>query len=522
MRFNFLYITIPLGIILLLVGSLWRPEETVVTHRARDEPPRQALALSPQNQVSLVPATHPAVILPSRWEIPHPTDSGDLPQLLEPYQLPWPSVEKYSAWMRWCVGIAVINTTGSRRIGALFASRLGSVFHRLGADRPWTRHRPGANFTWLETDLDPLKNYTVHMLIPVGCVPSPDSKVAIIGTRFVGFVIDSANATNRASPRPFWDQTTKNGTTIYAPNKHKLPNMPLVEFVGDSTTAALLPPYGFKASDPTFVERKLGKNLTVELFKKYPGILLKNTSMVDGIPGVFGGYAMVACQRARCVPSHVAKSGIELLDYPDVDDSKTPRPLPPGMEYTYFRSHFQNWNLPRVAPPFPFEKQKDYQPDAIVINLGTNDAGHGKMWGEAGLIRFQDGLVRLVRKMRETYGPNPRIVLLVPFGKQMICLPASEVEKMGAVPRPVCKGVKVPQFRGGLIYPPKVLQNVARQLKDPRVYVLDTTGWLTADNAEEVLLDGLHLTYQGGRILGERVGEFLISIGVQGTNGTEV
>ncbi|KOU68061.1 aromatic ring-opening dioxygenase LigA [Streptomyces sp. MMG1533] len=105
-----------------------------------------------------------------------------------------------------------------------------------------------------------------------------------------------------------------------------------------------------------------------------------------------------------------------------------------------------------------------YRADAVVINLGTNDVGHG-----VSSTQFQAAYTSLLRKVRAAY-PQAWIFALETF-----------------------RGRYVPQTQAAV--------GAAVQGGDSRVSFVDTTGWLGSGD----LTDSVHPNDQGHRVIADRL-----------------
>jgi lysophospholipase L1-like esterase len=127
-----------------------------------------------------------------------------------------------------------------------------------------------------------------------------------------------------------------------------------------------------------------------------------------------------------------------------------------GLEQQFARL---NPNAP--TPDWDFAR---YQADAVVINLGTNDVGHG-----VSSTQFQSAYTSLLRKVRAAY-PRAWIFALETF-----------------------RGRYVPQTEAAV--------KAAVDDGDSRVSFVDTTGWLGSGD----LTDSVHPNDQGHRVIADRL-----------------
>jgi lysophospholipase L1-like esterase len=122
---------------------------------------------------------------------------------------------------------------------------------------------------------------------------------------------------------------------------------------------------------------------------------------------------------------------------------------------------FTKLNPNAATPDWDFSR---YQANAVVINLGTNDVGHG-----VSSAQFQAGYTSLLRKVRAVY-PQAWIFALETF-----------------------RGRYVPQTQAAV--------KAAVDGGDPRVSFVDTTGWLGSGD----LTDSVHPNDQGHRVIADRL-----------------
>ncbi|GGX00683.1 GDSL-type esterase/lipase family protein [Streptomyces lomondensis] len=122
---------------------------------------------------------------------------------------------------------------------------------------------------------------------------------------------------------------------------------------------------------------------------------------------------------------------------------------------------FTKLNPNAATPDWNFSR---YRADAVVINLGTNDVGHG-----VSSTQFQSAYSSLLRKVRAAY-PQAWIFALETFRGRYV--PQTEAAVRAAV-------------AGG----------------DARVSFVDTTGWLGSDD----LTDSVHPNDRGHRVIADRL-----------------
>ncbi len=142
--------------------------------------------------------------------------------------------------------------------------------------------------------------------------------------------------------------------------------------------------------------------------------------------------------------------------------------LPPrGMSEQYFKLqplHEED------SPDWNFEGR---QPDAVVINIGTND-GRARIDGET----FTRTYVRFLERLREVH-PDAELVVVRPLNGYM------NVETQKAAELRLAAG-------------------------DKKLHVIDTNGWLSETDGD--YSDGLHPSVKGNEKMADRLSEALIDI----------
>jgi len=129
-----------------------------------------------------------------------------------------------------------------------------------------------------------------------------------------------------------------------------------------------------------------------------------------------------------------------------------------------------NGGVPPALHSFPFVYSgapidKGRLPDAVVINMGTNDGQ--RVSGEV----FAPLYKAYLETIRQTY-PSAQIFCLRPFNGAHAA----------------------------------VVKDVVRELRDPRITYIDTTGWI---DPEKHTTDKVHLNLEGNRIAAEKVAAIL-------------
>jgi lysophospholipase L1-like esterase len=132
-----------------------------------------------------------------------------------------------------------------------------------------------------------------------------------------------------------------------------------------------------------------------------------------------------------------------------------------------------NGGVPPALHSFPFVYSgapidKSRLPDAVVINMGTNDGQ--RVSGEV----FSPLYRAYLEAIRKTY-PSAQILCLRPFN--------------GAHAR--------------------VIESVVRELQDPKIRYVDTTGWI---EPEKHTTDKVHLNLEGNRVAAENVAAILKTV----------
>lgn len=156
-----------------------------------------------------------------------------------------------------------------------------------------------------------------------------------------------------------------------------------------------------------------------------------------------------------------------------------------GLSWAYFRTWFPVSNADRKINPPPvwdFPAQ-GFIPKAVIINLGINDRARAFMRPPE---FFQDQFIRqyvaMVKRIRRVYGPFPKIVVLMPFGRR---LNNQWIE----------------------VFPEIVYQKIAEGAQDPGLVVFNTTGWINNGNHNTYIHDRVHpnaagMVYLGGKVAG--------------------
>ncbi|QFZ24285.1 endoglucanase [Saccharothrix syringae] len=162
-------------------------------------------------------------------------------------------------------------------------------------------------------------------------------------------------------------------------------------------------------------------------------------------------YGWLAGERLGAAHTQIAVGGACLVPAADGCIGMSDRFLRTGLQ-----DNAANWDFSR------------YRADAVVINLGTNDVGHGVTGAQ-----FQSAYVTLIRRAREKY-PNATILALQTFRKRFIA------ETQAAV----------------------------RAVNDPKVSFVDTTGWIV--EATDTT-DNVHPNDQGHRKIADRLAPLLSS-----------
>jgi hypothetical protein len=232
-----------------------------------------------------------------------------------------------------------------------------------------------------------------------------------------------------------------------------------------------------------------------------------------------------------------------------------------GLEYSYFREWFARARQPRRENNpglFDFSSQVGYKPHVIVINLGSNDRTKAKP------EIFAETMIELIDGMREVHGPDTKIVVMVPHGFVRLYMPPEPIKRTNITTRATTSSTTRHQSPRSLSrsgsrtsssrttttttftstrrwtstttaaviatpfwlvrppYQPSVYASVVSHFTrsgDPNVYFLDTTGWINSGNVERMMMDSIHPNFEGTRMLGRRVGGWLVRRGI--LNGTD-
>lgn len=256
--------------------------------------------------------------------------------------------------------------------------------------------------------------------------------VAFIDNRDVVFNV--VNGEGNLTPQPLEDGT--HTVRIITPGNHAGPNATLNEpFVIK----------GFRVDKGTAI-------VQTENSKKLMEIV--GDSISDGWYGVttlpYTGEVLLGYNTVN-----VAFAGITLTDgiwnYAS-GDHKT------GMAKQYFK--LTNDVTDENAPDWNFTS---YQPDAIMINLGTNDFERNESEAD-----FEIAYTDFLTKVREK-NPNAVIYAVSPFG-----------------------GFINGTFHHFMEEPIRNAVATRNKAGDQKVVYIDTAGWLTAENARDYLVDDLH------------------------------
>ncbi|ATE55843.1 SGNH/GDSL hydrolase family protein [Actinosynnema pretiosum] len=157
------------------------------------------------------------------------------------------------------------------------------------------------------------------------------------------------------------------------------------------------------------------------------------------------GYAWLTGERLGAAHTQIAVGGACL--YPAADGCI-------GMSDRWLRT-----GLAATAPLWDFTR---YRADAVVVNLGTNDVGHGVTGAQ-----FQAGYTTLLRRVREKY-PNAVVFALRVFRGRYVAETQAAVAAVG----------------------------------DPRIRFVDTTGWIV-ESTDTV--DNVHPNDAGHRKVADRL-----------------
>ncbi len=135
---------------------------------------------------------------------------------------------------------------------------------------------------------------------------------------------------------------------------------------------------------------------------------------------------------------------------------------------------------PYLARDYAIANDWTWQPDTIIVNLGTNDIAPPDATPSA---VFQDAYLKFLSDLRAD-NPHARIVVLQPFGVQY--------GKVAIYPQEIRAAVTLRQHNG-----------------DDKVFYVDTVGWLGQDD----FTDGTHPNAQGQRKAADRLVAALQALG---------
>jgi lysophospholipase L1-like esterase len=470
--------------------------------------------------ITLIPASHPAAILPTRWNLAAPTALDFTPVLALP--LDQTSLASYGASTFNCKAAVRLRFVGSRTAHLHTADPgvANVMFYYQFDGGPWLRGRAEGHFGLLAMDLNPSRVYTVLVIFDDFCGPP--------GLRFLGIGLDAPSA-DPLDPRPLPLYIGGQGDVPPTPStpvplKQAVPGLPILELVGDSISAIR----HFAPPDPQprnggMLEKFIGVKRAAQLRRRFPQHM-RPVRLDLGAPGQIGSISFSACETAACHPATVAKPGMELIDYP-FNTVWTP-----GMEYSYFQQWFPTLPDRRTHPGrFDFASQRGYTPRVIVINIGINDRARGHAPPTVLPRKFQTSMITLIRGMRRVHGREARIVVMVPPGYVRLYIPPETTKTR---PRTTTKAVTTtrgpnkstttvvptphwivrPPFEVATVYA-AVVDRLRRQ-GDRNVFLLNTTGWLNNGNVDRMMMDAVHPNFGGARMFGLRLGEWLVSQGI--------
>lgn len=204
------------------------------------------------------------------------------------------------------------------------------------------------------------------------------------------------------------------------------------------------------------------------------------STVIHATPHTLASIPLVACELLGASCSIIAQAGATLLSYGPS--------LQPGMLNGYFRRWIPySSNRALQAPKWDFWRSA--VPDGIVINLGTNDRRAVRNNASLESV-FVSSYVYLIRGIRREYGTKPIIYVQLPYGGRY----ARDWSWTEALPR-------------------DLFLQIVQACEDPRVKLLDTTGWLDSVDLEEVLRDRIHPSAAGNMYLGKRVAEAVTLMG---------
>lgn len=454
---------------------------------------------------TLVAAGHPAVVFQSRWLRPPPVAEY---LVWEPEPGPRFNFSAYlSGWKwrdfaatnYWCSPLLSLSFTGSATLSVHIAPGLaGSMPTKL----KWyiaEVHRPRQG-SWkagiiprgwkpdfvLEKQLDPSKRYQITLSPDFHCYEND-------GFRFLGFGLDKNGAviskTTTSKRSTSTSAVTSETTTSHGGRRSSTTRQSAASTILSSTrVTASVRRNRRRAQRVLVTPRALTPAFQPTL--EFIGDSITHFRLFDSAsPSALGSYGMEACYVLRTRCSILARGGMELIDYPPPEMSKLYGGAV-GMSYGYFRQHAARDLVQRFpeSPRWNFSAQ-GFTPRAVLINLGTNDCRqHIKPVNEL-LAQFESDYLSLISGIRKAYGNETTIIVLTPFGRRFV-LPEGG-------------------YGFDLIWPVSVYAAIVEQANDPRVKLLDSTGWLNLENSGKYMIDNVHPNYEGLRYLGKLVAEGL-------------
>lgn len=202
------------------------------------------------------------------------------------------------------------------------------------------------------------------------------------------------------------------------------------------------------------------------------------STVIHVSPSTLASIPLVACQILGASCTIVAQAGATLL-------SNDPA-VQPGMLSAYFRRWIPSSNDPTLqAPKWDFRKSSI--PDSVVINLGTNDRRFVRNNATLQSL-FVSSYVHFIRGIRREYGTKPTIYVQLPFGGRY-AIDGTWTESL----------------------PIDLFTRVVKACEDPRVKLLNTTGWLDSNDVGDLLRDRIHPNVMGNLFLGKKVAGALMA-----------
>lgn len=197
------------------------------------------------------------------------------------------------------------------------------------------------------------------------------------------------------------------------------------------------------------------------------------TTLVFNDKGSLASIPLTACEVLNATCSVVSQAGAKLVGVGSQ----------PGMADTFFKA-WTPFALAKGESGPPSWEFGRFVPDAVVINLGTNDRNWFRMTVNASAV-FVETYRTLLNRIQSTYGTQTVIYVLVPFGGQYVTGEWSPV------------------------IPTALFTTVVKQANSSNIRLLDTTGWVNATNMNTLFYDRRHPNAAGAATFGQRIADVL-------------